>query len=155
MRIRLGNQSDINTILEIALQALLETEVVAFGLEKVMNFYKKEFEEEKLKAELMDNTVKYYLAESDEGQIIGYAKSLESNESESELSKIYLLKSFQRMGYGKIIYSHIEDDLTQSGKKNIKLEVWKGNQQAINFYKSLGYNIINEERIVFKMRKEL
>lgn len=51
----------------------------------------------------------------------------------------------QRKGLGSTFLAYIESTLASSGHTLLKLETFKSNTQAINFYLKNGWQIVNEE----------
>ena len=70
----------------------------------------------------------------------------ENLESVTRLSKIYIHPSLQRKGIGKQMMRYIEKVMVSSNMRILELNVNRHNP-AIEFYKRLGFEIIEEEDI--------
>lgn len=72
------------------------------------------------------------------------------------LSMIAVLPCARQCGYGKLLMNEVVKIARGHGMEHLKLEVRKTNLSAINFYKSLGFHMLNEERTQsLFMQKEL
>ena len=56
-----------------------------------------------------------------------------------EIERIYLKQSFQGKGLGKALYNIALEQAKTLKMRNIWLGVWEQNEQAISFYKKLGF----------------
>ncbi|MCD8916164.1 GNAT family N-acetyltransferase [Staphylococcus simulans] len=108
------------------------------------------FTEEQLRSELEDpHSYFYFLYDND--KIVGYLKmngpgaQTEDVASDSiEIERLYILKNYQRYGYGKKLLNFAIKFAVEEGKKSIWLGVWEKNTQAIGFYEHLGFKKITE-----------
>lgn len=60
------------------------------------------------------------------------------------ISMIIIRKEFHSMGYGKFLINTAIARSESLGMKRLKLEVNKLNLEAINFYKKLGFSVLEE-----------
>lgn len=65
------------------------------------------------------------------------------------IDDIFVLEEFRQQGIAKKLYNQIEIIAEKIGAERIDLTVWKFNESAIEFYKSLG---MSEQRIVLEKR---
>ncbi len=56
-----------------------------------------------------------------------------------EVERIYIKSSFQKHGLGKYLLNNAIEIAIEHNKKNIWLGVWEKNENAIAFYKKLGF----------------
>lgn len=68
---------------------------------------------------------------------------------------IDLLPDFQGQGFGRKLMQTMEGHLRDLGSTGIHLRVSPSNVRAINFYKALGYSIIDEESTIVIVGKQL
>ncbi|MBL8309855.1 MAG: GNAT family N-acetyltransferase [Burkholderiales bacterium] len=61
-----------------------------------------------------------------------------------QLYSIYLIAEAQRRGIGEGLVALVFDDLNRAGLRSARVEVLKGNQPAICFYKKLGASLVRE-----------
>ena len=62
-------------------------------------------------------------------------------------------ENYRKKGFAKKLIDHVEKKLVTENKINrITLNCVKKNEQAINLYQSIGYNIIKEKKYL-KMNK--
>lgn len=98
-----------------------------------------------LSKELANPNIEFYFLFFEE-KIIGYLK-LNENEAQTEkmknhcyeLERIYLIKSYQGMGFGKILMQKAIEVAQSKNKKELWLGVWEENPEAIGFYQKMGF----------------
>lgn len=79
-------------------------------------------------------------------EVAGYLK-VNTNEAQSEemgaesleIERIYIKKKFQKHGLGKYMLNKAMEIAMERNKKKIWLGVWEKNENAIAFYKKLGF----------------
>lgn len=83
-----------------------------------------------------------YVAENDQGEIIGFSCGGKKNGEEypeynSELFAIYILQDYQKKGIGKLLVKPIVEDLIDQAINSMIVYVFEDNP-ATKFYESLG-----------------
>lgn len=135
--IRKATDEDLNLTFNIKKNALREYLEMLWGWnEKAQkDFHKREFKKEHFQViELQNETIGYLEIEPFIDHIF--------------LANLMILQKFQGKGIGKIIM----EDLLKNNPK-IVLEVLQVNQRAIQFYQGLGFEIIEDLEVSFRMRK--
>ena len=86
--------------------------------------------------------------------IIGHLSAKLNNETNSaHLFHLIIDENHRKKGFAKKLIAHVEKKLVTENKINcITLNCVKKNEQAINLYQSIGYNIIKEKKYL-KMNK--
>lgn len=99
----------------------------------------------KLTREMQNKNTQFYFAMID-GKVGGYLKvNMEDAQSEKhsndylEIERIYVDKDFKRQGIGKKLIQYAETIAKIYGKPKAWLGVWEHNDNALAFYKSMGY----------------
>lgn len=90
-----------------------------------------------------------FLLVEEDGKELGFA-GFELNHSDgpkAKLHKIYLLPESQGKGVGKKLILEVAARAKAAGQKNLLLNVNKYNQNAIDFYKRIGFEEIYKEVI--------
>ena len=140
--------SYIDTLHAISIETFSNTFKEQNSEENLTNYLEKAYNKNKLANELSNpNSSFFFLKKSD--QIVGYLKiNIEDAQSEYvadnalEIERIYIRKQYLRQGYGKYLF-HIAESLAKQYKKEtIWLGVWEYNQNAIMFYKQMGFKQI-------------
>ena len=127
MLIRKTKDEDIKSIIEIELKYLGET----LG--------------DMLYSELNNPVAYFYTAELDE-KVVGYVGGWIIDDS-LEIINLVVDEAYQRIGIG----TKLIDTISNVKKiKEIILDVRVTNEQAINFYKKLGFMKINERKNYYK-----
>ena len=91
------------------------------------------------------------------------AQSEEMGHDSLEIERIYIKKKFQRHGLGKVLFNKALEVASEHNKKKIWLGVWEKNENAISFYKKMGFIKVgahsffmgDEEQTDFIMEKTL
>ena len=97
-----------------------------------------------------------YVAETDNGKIVGFASaSLHRTNAlfEREIHSIYILKEFQRKGIGILLIKAIVIRFTEENVKSMILWTLKDNPSRI-FYETLGGKLV-DKRIIDRGGKKL
>ncbi|WYP27296.1 GNAT family N-acetyltransferase [Alkalihalobacillus sp. FSL W8-0930] len=94
-----------------------------------------------------------YVAEDEDGQIIGIASGEKRDKSKDEnvgdLTTVYLFKEEQGKGIGARLTNQILEDLYTLGCTTIYVEVLANNQSKV-FYEKMGATLQQEEQITLK-----
>ena len=91
------------------------------------------------------------------------AQSEEMGEESLEIERIYIKNKFQKYGLGKYLLNKAMEIAMERNKKKVWLGVWEKNENAIGFYKKMGFvqtgahsfYMGDEEQIDFIMTKTL
>ncbi|MFP3513035.1 GNAT family N-acetyltransferase [Peribacillus sp. SIMBA_075] len=131
-------------------------------LERAFNF--KQLEKE------LSNTSSQFFFVYFNNEVAGYlkintndAQSEEMGDESLEIERIYIKDKFQKLGLGKCLQNKAMEIAMEHNKKKIWLGVWEKNENAIAFYKKLGFvqtgahsfYMGDEEQIDFIMTKTL
>lgn len=74
------------------------------------------------------------------------------NDNDLEIERIYILSTFQHKGLGKALFNQALTLANQLSCDSIWLGVWEKNDNAITFYKNLGFHVIDSH--IFYMGDE-
>ncbi|MPM57820.1 hypothetical protein SDC9_104643 [bioreactor metagenome] len=102
------------------------------------NIYKERFETDFKEREILEINQKP----------IGFYQ-VKQNDDELEIKGLFLIKEYRNKGIGKYLMEKFEKT---NGIKSLVLKVWDNNK-AVEFYKKLGYKIIEEKDHKFLMKK--
>ncbi len=110
---------------------------------------------EKMKAELQDPLVSFFLAYCNK-ELVGYLKMSRHQKPEEdaslnlplELERIYSLNKMIGKGVGKLLMQTAIAYAQENGNKTIWLGVFQKNETAISFYKKWGFEIYGEHEFV-------
>lgn len=94
---------------------------------------------------------------------INDAQSEEMDDESLEIERIYIKNEFQKQGLGKYLLNKAVEIAIEYHKKKIWLGVWEKNENAIAFYKKMGFiqtgthsfYMGNEKQLDFIMTKTL
>lgn len=75
--------------------------------------------------------------------LVNYEKTIETFDKKSRklyyIQEIMISDTYQHQGLGKKMIEFLKKDAFQKGYKRIELDVWNFNQNAVNFYKKVGF----------------
>jgi diamine N-acetyltransferase len=137
--------SDLRELQEISCETFNETFSHQNSPENMKAYLEKAFNLEQLEKELSNiNSQFYFVYFNDE--IAGYlkintseAQSEEMGDESLEIERIYVKQMFQKHGLGKFLLNKAVDMANELNKKELWLGVWEKNENAIAFYKKMGF----------------
>ncbi|QMW01056.1 GNAT family N-acetyltransferase [Spirosoma foliorum] len=147
MTIRLATISDSAAITELAITTMRE----AFGpphnpVELVEEYVQSAMSVPIMEAELADHRSTFFLLESGDGELVGYAKLRKhapprkmADRNAIEIQRIYLLQNQIGQGQGRILMQHCLDWSRNQGYTAVWLGVWERNARAMAFYEKIGF----------------
>lgn len=143
--IRVCYEKDIHLLQKISIETFNDTFQEQNTAENMKVYLEEAFTTEKLLKELANPQSEFYFL-YDEDQIAGYlkinigeAQSEEMGDDTLEIERIYIGKAFQRKGFGKLLFDKAIERATAQKKTKVWLGVWEKNEQALQFYRKLGF----------------
>lgn len=98
------------------------------------------------------------VVDTDTNQIVGVARMQTNTPTQGQVRCVAVSPKVQGKGVGKLLMKYLEELAQEKGIKEIVLDA---RENAVNFYKSIGYTIFEDSYLLFgeiqhyKMRKEL
>ncbi|WP_428741507.1 GNAT family N-acetyltransferase [Tenacibaculum sp.] len=145
MKIRKLTINDLESLQNISIQTFSETFSSENSTENITNYLENSFSTKRLRAELNDLNSHFYFAEID-NQVCGYlkinigkAQTEIQNENALEIERIYVLKEFQGMKVGQVLFEKATKIAKEKHVDFIWLGVWENNHKAIQFYRKNGF----------------
>ncbi|PEF59343.1 GNAT family N-acetyltransferase [Bacillus cereus] len=136
---------DIHRLQEISYETFNETFKHQNPPENMNHYLEKAFNLKQLEKELSNVSSQFFFVYFND-EIAGYlkvniddAQSEEMGNESLEVERIYIKSSFQKHGLGKYLLNNAIEIAIEHNKKNIWLGVWEKNENAIAFYKKLGF----------------
>ena len=149
---------DLATLQTIGRKTFAETFAASNSEENLARYLAEGFSEEKLAAELKNESSAFYFAE-EEDKILGYLKvnvGEAQNEPQDpdalEIERIYVLQEFHGKGVGLMLYEQALSIALEQNAPYIWLGVWEENPRAIRFYEKNG--LVPFGTHLFKMGNE-
>jgi diamine N-acetyltransferase len=115
-----------------------------FASQEQISYFLKKYQTANAIKEQINNGYRYYLIIY-QGKVAGYF-SIQHTSTKIILSKLYILKEYRRKKMGKKVIEFIVSLGRKSVIREIELDVNKNNCEAIDFYKSQGFEIIDTFR---------
>lgn len=147
MSIKLAKCSirDLKKLQEVSIETFNDTFKDQNSHENMTAYLEKAFTEYQLEKELCNEASEFYFI-YDNDVIAGYLK-VNVNDAQSEqmgnealeIERIYIRQSFQGRGLGKYLMNKAIELAKAQNKSSIWLGVWDKNDNAIGFYKKIGF----------------
>ncbi len=169
IEIKKVKHKDLELLREISIETFTDTFAAQNSAENMKNYLERAYNHKQLESELANNFSQFYFVYLD-NELAGYLK-VNINEAQSEkmpedtmeVERIYIRTNFQRKGLGKYLINKAIEIATTLNKKSIWLGVWEKNNNALTFYKKMGFvqngahsfYMGDEEQIDFIMIKTL
>ncbi|MFJ5760498.1 GNAT family N-acetyltransferase [Neobacillus sp. NPDC093182] len=145
VNIKQCNLGDLRKLQEISYETFNETFKHQNSPENMNAYLERAFNLTQLEKELSTISSQFFFVYFNH-EVAGYLK-VNMNEAQSEemgnesleIERIYIKKVFQKHGLGKYLLNKAMEIAMESNKKKIWLGVWEKNENAIAFYKKMGF----------------
>ncbi|MBK4210213.1 GNAT family N-acetyltransferase [Bacillus licheniformis] len=136
---------DLHKLQEIGYETFNETFKHQNSPENMKAYLDKAFNLKQLEKELSNSSSQFFFVYFN-NEIAGYLK-VNTDEAQSEkmgdesleIERIYIKNNFQKHGLGKYLFNKAVEIAKELNKKKIWLGVWEKNENAIAFYKKMGF----------------
>jgi diamine N-acetyltransferase len=160
---------DSRKLQEISYETFNETFKHQNSPENMNAYLERAFNLEQVEKELSNSSSQFFFVYFNH-EVAGYlkvntneAQSEEMGEESLEIERIYIKNKFQKHGLGKCLFNKALEITMEHNKQKIWLGVWEKNENAIAFYKKMGFvqtgahsfYMGDEEQIDFIMSKTL
>ena len=163
------SREDLQILQEISIETFNDTFKDLNSPENMKAYLVRAFNFKQLEEELSNVSSEFFFIYFNE-ELAGYLK-VNINEAQSEkmgdesleIERIYIKNKFQKHGLGKYLLNEAMQIAMEHNKKKIWLGVWEKNENAIAFYKKMGFvqtgahsfYMSDEEQIDFIMTKTM
>ncbi|MGO4889509.1 GNAT family N-acetyltransferase [Anaerobacillus sp. MEB173] len=169
VKIKKCNIEDLLILQEISFETFNETFKDQNSPENMKAYLDRAFTLKQLKKELSNIDSEFFFVYVN-NEVAGYlkvntndAQSEEMGEEALEIERIYIKSNFQKHGLGKYLLNKAIEKAMEHNKKKIWLGVWEKNENAMAFYKKMGFDqtgshsfyMGDEEQTDFIMTKTL
>ncbi|MDR4947890.1 GNAT family N-acetyltransferase [Neobacillus cucumis] len=160
---------DLHTLQDISYETFNETFKDQNSPENMTIYLERAFNLEQLEKEIANSSSEFFFVYFNH-EVAGYLK-VNNNEAQSEkmgdesleIERIYIKNQFQKHGLGKYLFNKAMELALELNKKKIWLGVWEKNENAIAFYRRMGFvqtgahsfYMGDEEQVDFIMTKTL
>ncbi|MEK4459416.1 GNAT family N-acetyltransferase [Paenibacillus sp. FSL R10-2748] len=163
------SREDLQILQEISIETFNDTFKDQNSPENMKAYLERAFNFKQLEEELSNVSSEIFFIYFNE-ELAGYLK-VNMNDAQSEklgdesleIERIYIKNKFQKHGLGKYLLNKAIEIAMEHNKKKIWLGVWEKNENAIAFYKKMGFvqtgvhsfYMGDEEQIDFIMTKTI
>ncbi|WP_040949155.1 GNAT family N-acetyltransferase [Gorillibacterium massiliense] len=145
VKIEKCSREDLQTLQEISIETFNDTFKDQNSAENMKAYLERAFNSNQLEKELSNLSSDFIFIWFNE-EVAGYLK-MNWNEAQSEqmggesleIERIYIRHQFQRKGLGKYLINKAMEMAARQNKKKIWLGVWEKNENAMDFYKKMGF----------------
>ena len=160
---------ELHTLQEISYETFNDTFKHQNSPENMKSYLDSAFSIKQLEKELSNTDSEFFFVYYN-NKIAGYLKvntdegqSEEMGNASFEIERIYIKKEFQKHGLGKYLLNKATEIAMERNKNKIWLGVWEKNENALAFYKRMGFvqtgahsfYMGDEEQVDFIMTKKL
>ncbi|MEI5888213.1 GNAT family N-acetyltransferase [Bacillus albus] len=145
INIKKGTLEDLYTLQEISYETFNETFKDQNSPQNMSAYLEKAFHLKQLEKELSNVASQFFFVYFN-NEVAGYlkvntndAQSEEMGDESLEIERIYIKGEFQKHGLGKYLLNKSIEIAMEHNKKKIWLGVWEKNENAIAFYKKMGF----------------
>ena len=145
MKLTKCNLEDLKILKEISIETFKSTFEAQNSPENMKAYQKKAFNTQQLEMELSHINSEFFFVYYN-NEVIGYlkintndAQSEEMGDTSLEIERIYIKNKYQKHGLGKYLINKSIEIARERSKKEIWLGVWEKNENAIAFYKKMGF----------------
>ena len=169
IKIKKCTLEDSRKLQEISVETFNETFKHQNSSENMNAYLERAFNLKQVEKELSTISSQFFFVYLN-SEVAGYlkvntndAQSEEMGDKSLEIERIYIKKKFQKHGIGKYLLNKAMEIAMECHKKKVWLGVWEKNENAIAFYKKMGFvqtgahsfYMGDEEQIDFIMIKTL
>lgn len=145
INIKQCNIEDLHKLQDISYDTFNETFKNQNSPENMNAYLERAFNLKQLEKELSTISSQFFFVYFN-NEVAGYLK-INTNEAQSEemgdesleIERIYIKNKFQKHGLGKYLLNKAIEIAMERNKKEIWLGVWEKNENAIAFYKKMGF----------------
>ncbi|WP_028549662.1 GNAT family N-acetyltransferase [Paenibacillus sp. UNC451MF] len=145
VKIKKCNREDVQILQEISIETFNDTFKDQNSPENMKAYLEKAFNSKQLEKELSNISSEFFFICYNE-ELAGYlkvnindAQSEKMGDESLEIERIYIRYKFQGKGLGKYLLNKAVEIAIRQNKKMIWLGVWEKNENAIAFYKKMGF----------------
>ncbi|MET1180883.1 GNAT family N-acetyltransferase [Peribacillus simplex] len=136
---------DSRELQEISYETFNETFKHQNSAENMKAYLERAFDLKQLEKELSNSSSQFFFVYFN-NQVAGYLK-VNTNDAQTEqmgdesleIERIYIREKYQKHGLGKYLLNKAMEIAMERNKKKIWLGVWEKNENAIAFYKKIGF----------------
>ena len=146
MHIRQLTLADLDQLQSISRTTFHETFAADNSEADMAHYLEHNLSASRLAQELVNPESRFYFAEDDDGNALGYlktntgaAQSEPQDPQALEIERIYVLSAHHGQGVGAALYRQARHDAEQQGAPYLWLGVWEHNRSALQFYQKHGF----------------
>ena len=146
MHIRQLTLADLDQLQSISRTTFHETFAADNSEADMAHYLEHNLSASRLAQELVNPESRFYFAEDDDGNALGYlktntgaAQSEPQDPQALEIERIYVLSAHHGRGVGAALYRQARHDAEQQGAPYLWLGVWEHNRSALQFYQKHGF----------------
>ncbi|MGR6765311.1 GNAT family N-acetyltransferase [Paenibacillus sp. T2-29] len=139
------SRADLQTLQEISIETFNDTFKEQNSPENMQAYLERAFNSKQLEKELSNVSSEFFFVYFNE-ELAGFlkvnindAQSEKMGDESLEVERIYIKNKLQKYGLGKYLLNKAMEIALGHNKKKVWLGVWEKNENAIAFYKKMGF----------------
>lgn len=151
---RLANLDDAAAIRQLSEKTFRDTYTIYNTPENMEAHVAKNFSLEKIESELQESDSQYFIINL-EDKIVAFAKLKKDHSTKGlenkhviEIERFYVDKSLQGQQLGRKLMDFCVEWSVENNFETIWLGVWEQNENAMKFYKKMGFEFLGEHTFV-------
>ncbi|MBI3004683.1 MAG: GNAT family N-acetyltransferase [Ignavibacteriales bacterium] len=143
-KLRAWDQADFFDVRHVIWNTWMATYGSFVPEEDLRSFFEDHYSVEALEKQFENPDTVCYVAEVD-GHVVAYERTFFNKEEKRQyVASLYVLPENQGSGLGKELMRMAAQEARRRGLDNVWLGVMVQNQQAVDWYKKMGYQIVEE-----------
>ncbi|WP_448520490.1 GNAT family N-acetyltransferase [Rhodoflexus sp.] len=155
IHIRIADAEDAALLAHVGRTSFYSAFIDTSDAADMADYLEKAFNETQIAAELADPDNYFFIMESLQHEVMGYAKLIAGKTHDSlpegnwwKLHRFYLMPDFIGKGTANLLMNELKDFISQKGAKGMWLATWTENARAIRFYEKNGFVVCGNDRFV-------
>jgi len=151
MSIAIGRTQDAPRIAEFGRKSFVDAFGEMNSSQHLQEYVDAAFSVKAVQREILDPDAQFFLVQSEDDQLIGYAKlcanrpiDCVADASPFQIERIYVDQNTQSQGVGGRLMKHAMRAAENSGARTIWLSVWNINVDARRFYERYGFDVVGD-----------
>ncbi|MCS7017627.1 MAG: GNAT family N-acetyltransferase [Cytophagales bacterium] len=156
VHIRLATREDAALLANVGRTSFYHAFADTSDASDMAEYLAQAFSEEQIASELSNSNNYFFIMETQQSKIAGYAKlianqqhnSLPENSNWWKLHRFYLMPEFIGTGVANLLMNQLKNFVLEKNGKGMWLATWVENGRAIRFYEKCGFTICGSDRFI-------
>lgn len=156
IHIRRADEEDVALLATVGRESFYRAFADTSDVADMAAYLEQAFNEQQIADELADVSNHFFIMETLQGEVTGYAKLIANKRHESlpengnwwKLHRFYLMPDFIGKGTATLLMDELKDFISEKGASGMWLATWTENGRAIRFYEKCGFTVCGNDQFV-------